>query len=1330
MIYRTFPLFFFLTVHFWFLSAQERQIKSFPNPNHEIGLPYIQNYSNNEYGAATDNWGTVQDNQGVLYFANGNGVLIYNGADWDLIPLPNWGSVLALAIDKRGRIYVGGANEMGYLESDASGKLNYVSLLPKLPQEYQKIDNIRKIYVTDEGIVFGSETSIYRWSDNKFKVWKLDLRSWTFYEKGILYVKMDGNGLMKLKNNQFELVEDGDFFKNMKLTTITSYDDEQLLISSKDRLFLYDGTNFTPFDTDIPSFFAETTIYNIAHLDDGTIAIGTLHNGILFVNRDGHKQIMLSKKGVLTSKQITYLFKDQSGLLWASTMSGITKIEYPSPFTFFNNNNNAPDYVVCFQRFNNKLYVASSEGLFFINTQNQDKRTILNKFDTNFGTITGMIIFKDKLLVGTGEGVYEIDKNETTRKIYSGRTQTLYVSKLDNSRVFVGLYPGITSIYNNDGHWEEEKVIEGISFRSIKLQEDKNGHLWLSTDKNEVGRISYTSLADAKILKSPKLKVFGAEDGVPDSRGSVYIIADDVYFKYGDGVYLFDSVAQRFNDDTTLLEKTGLQNKNVRINFVDEQENIWFIEYDEENYRKDQILAIKQDNGGYSIKRFHEKKIIDKRLYRPYPEFRDSIVWYRAKPGIIRHDLSEKALSPKTSKAIISSILWKNDSLIFGGYETSVVHQLSFKNNQLRFKYGSPNFYDESQNQFQVYLEGFDEDWSTWTSETQKDYTNIPGGDYVFKVRSKDIFHQIGEEDTYNFTILAPWYNTWWMYLIYGLLAAAIFMGISQYRSKELLRKNEALEGIIKSRTTEIQHKNELLNHQTEKLVQLNEARTQLYANITHEFRTPLTVILGMADTLKNKEQEESEKPLEMIKRNGKKLLRLVNEMLDLAKLESGNMTLQLVQTDIIPFVKYLSESFHSLAEERKINLVVYSEIDALEMDFDADKMASIISNLLSNAVKFTQEHGKIVVHLNKEADTENEYFIIKIQDNGLGISEEYKEHLFDRFYQVDNSSTKEKEGTGIGLSLVKEFVTLMNGTIDVESTLGNGSTFIVRIPKTNTAVKTVDAQIKVLTSVDIKQSVSTTKQGFINDTKLPLVLIIEDNEDVAYYLKTCLNGKYQALHALNGDMGIKMALEHIPDIIISDVMMPGKDGFEVCATLKTNELTDHIPIIMLTAKATDKDRVIGLSHGADAYLAKPFVKAELFTRLDQLVSLRQKMLRKFENNGFSKILKKKTTSPETKFLQKAIIIIHEQIDDSSFGATQLAFKLHLSESQVYRKLKAITDKSTAVFVRSIRLQKGKELIQTTDKNISEIAYEVGFNDPSWFSKAFKEEFGVAPSET
>ncbi|WP_452221515.1 ATP-binding protein [Lacinutrix salivirga] len=517
------------------------------------------------------------------------------------------------------------------------------------------------------------------------------------------------------------------------------------------------------------------------------------------------------------------------------------------------------------------------------------------------------------------------------------------------------------------------------------------------------------------------------------------------------------------------------------------------------------------------------------------------------------------------------------------------------------------------------------------------------------------------------------------------------------------------------------------------RLQEINQLKNALFTNITHEFRTPLTVIKGMTDTVKsnfkNNKTEDIEKSLEMIERNSDNLLHLVNEMLDLSKIESGNMELQLVQSDVIPFLKYLSESFSSFAEENQINLTIYSEIDSLIMDFDGNKITSVISNLLYNAIKFTSEYGKIIVHINEVKQKDESYLFIKIKDSGIGIPKEELPNIFNRFYQTDASTIRKHEGTGIGLALTKELVELMQGTIKVNSTLDKGSEFSVMIPITRNAPKATEAQIDTIAiSPVVKTSSKKTEQIHEANSELPLVLIIEDNMDVAHYLKTCLINKYETIHAVNGIEGIKMALEKIPDIIVCDVMMPEKDGFEVCETLKTDERSDHIPIIILTAKVTTEDRLTGLSHGADAYLAKPFNREELFTRLDQLVLLRKKLIHKIQDDGFNTLLKKRTEDPKLQFLKKVVKLIHKNISDSEFGSHELAKNLLISESQLYRKIKAITEKSTAVFIRSIRLQYAKELLLTNNKTVSEVAYEVGFNNPSWFSRAYKVEFGCSPS--
>ena len=647
--------------------------------------------------------------------------------------------------------------------------------------------------------------------------------------------------------------------------------------------------------------------------------------------------------------------------------------------------------------------------------------------------------------------------------------------------------------------------------------------------------------------------------------------------------------------------------------------------------------------------------------------------------GVIFYNPEKQQLNEEIPIPYILAIESGGKILYTGNSLTNNNFNFDFGTKQLVFKVSSLGFHFADQIKYQY---SFEDNWQNIGTDKEINLTNLSYGKYKLQIRAINS-QGIGQEKPAEYLIIipSPWWIRWWAVLIY--LGLALLVADRFYRF-QLSKRLAVAESV--------------------KLKELNKLRNSLYTNITHEFRTPLTVILGMVDSLRsvfeNKKLNTADHSLEMIDRNGKNLLRLVNEMLDLSKLESGNSELKLIQADVIPFIKYVSESFYSLASEKQITLTVYSEVDNLLMDFDANKLSAIVSNILSNSIKFTQSGGKIIIHINQfisdkstNGSKETNFLKIKIKDDGQGMDAEELNYIFERFYQTDNASSRRGVGTGIGLTLTKEFVEQMNGTITVKSKPEKGSEFTVQLPIHTHAefVKNVHEQLEsnlyALTNEAEQLQISPD-----DNSELPLALIVEDNSDVAHYLETCLTGKYQTMHATRGDVGIEVAIEKVPDIIICDVMMPVKNGFEVLKELKSDERTDHIPIIILTAKATMKDKLTGLSYGADAYLSKPFVKAELLTRLDQLVLSRKKLMQKINDDTLGKILKKRTDDPETRFLQKIIKIIHEESGNHSFGSSMhLARKMHLSESQIYRKLKAITGKSTAVFIRSVRLQQAKE---------------------------------------
>jgi len=567
--------------------------------------------------------------------------------------------------------------------------------------------------------------------------------------------------------------------------------------------------------------------------------------------------------------------------------------------------------------------------------------------------------------------------------------------------------------------------------------------------------------------------------------------------------------------------------------------------------------------------------------------------------------------------------------------------------------------------------------------------------------------------------------NLWIALGIALLFIAAIFWynRLKQKANEQLSQLNGEL---IEQKT--------VIEIQKEKLEELDEAKSRFFTNISHEFRTPLTIISGMIDQVSTKPDVWLKKGSRMIKENTMSLLNLVNQILDLRKLESGTLELSMIQGNVIQYLRYITEPYQAFAEGEGIQLHFLPTESDIQMDYDPDKLLRILSNLIGNAVKFTPTGGHIYFHVNKKMDNNVAFLQIRIEDTGIGISDDRLHNIFDLFYQVDDASTRSAEGTGIGLAFTKELVKLLNGKIRVTSELEKGTTIHVNLPITLLSV-VKDAQFKPQTSIPetTRPKASENLQynpdnSTLSTNDLPHLLIVEDNKDIVQLLIACLEDEYQLQVANNGQEGIDTAIEQIPDLIVSDVMMPIKDGFELCDTLKQDERTSHIPIILLTAKADIESRISGLERGADAYLTKPVEQKELLVRLKNLLDLRKRLQQRYGSFDFEQTQENTTPDPEDTFLLKVKNIIEENITDNKFGNVQLAKKMELSEPQLYRKIKALTNKPPVPFIRSIRLLKGKEMLQQTEMNISEVAYEVGFTDPAYFSRAFSKEFGVSPN--
>ena len=537
------------------------------------------------------------------------------------------------------------------------------------------------------------------------------------------------------------------------------------------------------------------------------------------------------------------------------------------------------------------------------------------------------------------------------------------------------------------------------------------------------------------------------------------------------------------------------------------------------------------------------------------------------------------------------------------------------------------------------------------------------------------------------------------------------------------------------------------------KLQELDLVKTRFFANISHEFRTPLTIILGQVDRFLQKPvlKEEEEQDYQLIYRNANRLLQLINQLLDLAKLEAGGMHLRAEQADVAHFLKMFVSSFSSLAETRGIKLEFVKEGSFIDIYVDKDKLEKTVGNLLSNALKFTGRGGNVTVSLKRvfipAAEIpaveihNNEFFSIEVKDTGIGIKAEIQDKIFDRFYQVDTSYTKVYEGTGIGLALVKELVKVQYGEIIVESEEGKGTCFTILLPvgrKHLKAGEMIDSPLEAaLAGFSIQDLFLNSNEPVLKmqsekidvvDEK-PLLLIVEDNADVRSFIASVFQSNYRIVEAEDGLRGHQLAVEHIPDIVISDLMMPELDGFDLCKQLKQDDKTSHIPFILLTARASIESRIEGFETGADDYLVKPFKAAELLARARNLIEVRKNLQKLYSKELFLRPKEVAVNSVDERFIERIMAVLEEQAEDPEFTIEKMASEMGMSRTQLHRKLKALNGQSASEFLRNFRLQRAAQLLKAHYGNVAEVAYQVGFNNLSYFAKCFREVYGIAPSE-
>jgi signal transduction histidine kinase/CheY-like chemotaxis protein/AraC-like DNA-binding protein/streptogramin lyase len=677
--------------------------------------------------------------------------------------------------------------------------------------------------------------------------------------------------------------------------------------------------------------------------------------------------------------------------------------------------------------------------------------------------------------------------------------------------------------------------------------------------------------------------------------------------------------------------------------------------------------------------------------------------------------------------------------------------ELPARLNYLTFDYIGASLTNPDQVRYQYRLLGFEDDWAGPLTATSATYTNLGPGHYTFEVKAaNEAGVWSARPARFSFSIRPPWWRTWWAYLLYASGFGFVIYGVRAYtKARERDRANRRLE-------------HQALAH----LQELDRVKTDFFTNVSHELRTPLTLILGPAEVLATEPADPAvRRQGGLVLRNARKLLSLINQLLDLSKLEAGALRLLPTSGDAAGAVHQLVASFASLADSRQITLTCHTPPGPLPLVFDASKLEEILTNLLANALRFTPASGSVTVTVAEtppSATTPAGGVAIEVRDNGPGIAAEDLPHLFDRFYQANNPAAEHlRTGTGIGLALVRELTALHGGTVAVASEPGAGATFTVHLPRglRPVAVAPGAAMPNSVAAIPLPPVADEPTKEPVSSSEAEVVLVIEDNDEVREFVRATLaSAGYRVLLAPDGRAGVARARAEVPDLVVSDVMMPGLNGYQVCEQLKTDPVTSHVPVVLLTAKSEPGAKLEGLETGADAFLAKPFNPRELRAQVRNLLALRQRV-----RTHFATAAQPETTPAEApavapaaaapaarpasgvdaaehaaavaglpsldqEFLRRVNDSVLQHLGDETFGVDEMGQDIGMSRTQVHRKLKALTGQSPGEYIRGTRLQRAHALLLARVGTVAEVSYQVGFGSPAAFSTAFSRQFGYPPS--
>ena len=783
----------------------------------ETGKPFIKNYTLEHFGLHPQSWDVLQDQRGVMYFANGGGIIEYDGTNWRLMEMPNKSSSRSLAMDKEGSVFVGGDGDFGYLKPDSLGQSQFFSLIDQIHDSLRQFGGVN-VQANNDGVYFGTTPAIFHWHNNNMTIHKPKERYTNALMVNETYYARDSElGLMKMDGDSMVLVPGGEQMEDENvefMLAISDWSDEKMLVGTRRKLYVYDHKSFTPFSNEASDLLNESFINDAVVLPNGNIAIATFRSGVIVINLEGQLLQVLNTKSGLQNNTVNGLHLDANGNLWMALNYGISQSEIPSPLTVLAKSANLDGTLLASIRHNGTLYIGTFLNSFYLDEKNGEpyfrKVPDLNRSCWSF-----LSMGKD-LLVATGGDIHKIVNNHALTLFEDEEQQLraswLYRSTQDTNRVIVGMFDGMATIYNDpnakDG-WINEGKIDGIDEGVRTIMEDAKGNYWLGTEQDGVIKLSFSSEMGRPKIKDPIIQYYSDDHGLPIGGVSVFKVSGDIYYTMKDGVFKYLEDEDRFIIDSTFM----------RVNFAGSAEeynlredslgNVWV------NFGAETAYAVKQSNGSYH---FEKDAFVNLKGYFVINPESDGIVWFATDGKMIRYDGTiEKDYNSNFPVLIRSVTIGEEQSLLYGGNisisseDYTNNSEIEYSDNAMRFEYSALSYEKPETNLYQYKLEGFDNNWSSWSTESKRDYTNLPGGDYTFRVKGKNLYGHESEEATFDFRVLKPWWLTWWAYLGYVLLGGGILYWFSQWRSRQLRERGRELEKTVEVRTKEIQEKIEEL---------------------------------------------------------------------------------------------------------------------------------------------------------------------------------------------------------------------------------------------------------------------------------------------------------------------------------------------------------------------------------------------------------------------------------------------------------------------------------------------------------------------------------------